>query len=584
MIPASYVAVLGSGDEDWEAATAAALDRLPRGYRLLLATRRLQVWGAGGIAALIVDDGVVLGSIHRRDGDRVRAFSAVDRHAIAGSRGQALVDAYWGSYLALWEDPDGHRAHALRAPCGRLGCYRLNYRGALVLSNDARLLRSIGMFAAEVDWSYVATHLLYEHQRPLETGLVGLKEVAAGVRLTCSTGSAEERPLWSPWRFAERARLIDDRREATELVKAVATRCVESSATGFDRVMLGVSGGLDSSIVASCLAARGIPTQCFTLVGPGAGGDERNYAQALCNHLSLPLVELFEDTRLVDITRSDAAHLPRPVARAFAQSGDRLQRHLANASGARAYFTGAGGDNVFAYIPSVSPVADRLLVERPGRGVIETAVDIGRMTGTGLFRVLAGAIRRAWLRRPAYRWPRDRMGLTEEAIASAGDRARHPWLDAPVGAIPGKAAHIAWLLGIENHLEGFGRELDRPLVAPLMMQPLVETCLAIPTWAWCEGGRNRAIARDAFADALPVEIVERRSKGSPDGFSVRLFEDNRRTIEEMILDGSLVDRGIVDRQQVSALLGKAALSSHDYSRLLAFVDVEAWIASWQGAQ
>ncbi|MFD2134618.1 hypothetical protein ACFSLT_04130 [Novosphingobium resinovorum] len=37
----------------------------------------------------------------------------------------------------------------------------------------------------------------------------------------------------------------------------------------------------------------------------------------------------------------------------------------------------------------------------------------------------------------------------------------------------------------------------------------------MPSWQWRHGGRDRAVAREAFATALPAQITARRSKGAP---------------------------------------------------------------------
>eukprot|EP00456_Euglypha_rotunda_P074755 TRINITY_DN6868_c0_g1_i1.p2 TRINITY_DN6868_c0_g1~~TRINITY_DN6868_c0_g1_i1.p2 ORF type:complete len:108 (-),score=25.69 TRINITY_DN6868_c0_g1_i1:10-333(-) len=86
------------------------------------------------------------------------------------------------------------------------------------------------------------------------------------------------------------------------------------------------------------------------------------------------------------------------------------------------------------------------------------------------------------------------------------DLINHPWMRAPEGELPGKAQHIAWILGVLNHIEGSERERLQPTIWPLLSQPVVELCLTLPTWAWQADGQNRVIARKAFADLLPSQI------------------------------------------------------------------------------
>jgi asparagine synthase (glutamine-hydrolysing) len=63
-------------------------------------------------------------------------------------------------------------------------------------------------------------------------------------------------------------------------------------------------------------------------------------------------------------------------------------------------------------------------------------------------------------------------------------------------------------------------------VSPLVSQPLIELCLAIPTWFWCADGQNRAIARKAFAGDLPPPTLARRSRGTSESFILQALELN----------------------------------------------------------
>ncbi|MGK4422636.1 asparagine synthase-related protein, partial [Klebsiella pneumoniae] len=70
----------------------------------------------------------------------------------------------------------------------------------------------------------------------------------------------------------------------------------------------------------------------------------------------------------------------------------------------------------------------------------------------------------------------------------------------------------------QSYVEGHDPQDLLPTVSPLLSQPLVETCLGVPSWLWFEGGRNRVVARRAFAGDLPADVIWRRSKGTPDSF------------------------------------------------------------------
>src|SRR3546814_372940 len=117
--------------------------------------------------------------------------------------------------------------------------------------------------------------------------------------------------------------------------------------------------------------------------------------------------------------------------------------------------------------------------------------------------------------------------------------------------------------------------------SPLLSQPIVECCLSIPTWLWCKGGRNRAVARDAFAARLPPILLERRSKGSFDGFCAHLLHANRTLIGDMLMDGVLAEQELIARDQLIRALQDPFPSGETIGQILALVDAECWAASWK---
>lgn len=563
-----------------KAATSAGLATLVENDRLLLFAEK----GASSIS-LAPGDAVVLGSVFARgQAERISRLSPETQKAVQASRGAALIAQFWGAYVAILGNGEDGDVHVVRDPSGAMPCYYLHRHGTTIIASDIEILLICALIHPQIDWNSVAGHLLANNLRPARTGLVDVSELLGGFRLTVTDGSIELTQIWSPWAFADRAEQMRDEPAAIDGVFATTQLCIAGWASLFDHVLLGVSGGLDSSIVAACLAESGTPFSCFTLATESPAGDERAYARILASAYGVRLFEEFEDIALVDIRRSDAAHLPRPVARSFAQSGDQKALNIAKSVGADAFFSGGGGDNVFCYLESAAPIADRLLVDGIGRGSWQTIQDVCALTECSAWTAAKQAVRRTWFRKPNYRWPVNAAFLSDKAVQMAAGVLRHPWLDAPDNALPGKATHVAWLLGIQNHLEGFGRERVHSMLAPLMSQPLVELCLQIPSWMWCSGGRNRSIARQAFAKAMPQEIVNRSSKGSPTGFVMEVFEANRGIMREMLLNGLLVDQGLLDREALAAVLDNVRpVRESEYARIMTLVDVEAWARVWSSA-
>jgi asparagine synthase (glutamine-hydrolysing) len=187
---------------------------------------------------------------------------------------------------------------------------------------------------------------------------------------------------------------------------------------------------------------------------------------------------------------------------------------------------------------------------------------------------------RAWARNAEFRWKADPSFLAASTLDLAPQLRQHPWLVAPRHALPGKAGHIASLMTIQNHLEGFARERSRPVIAPLLAQPIVELCLRIPSWMWCRDGRDRSIARDAFRDLIPKPILDRRAKGTPESFVARLFESTRSRIGDMLLSGELARADMLDRAAIETMLrSPGPVQGAKFVRIMKILDVEMWLRS-----
>lgn len=580
MIPGNFLILLGTAaPETWERLLRRARDHDPRlVQRYMSATSRLLVDPALPCALMAEEKGAIVGILHGPDN---KAFVPGERNDQAFPDWKAVIRDNWGDYVVLAQGEDLTGTCVARSPMGRLPCYHGACEGLVILSNAARLIRALGV-PLDIDRQAVQRHLLNINVRLASTCLRELREIEAGHYLWLEDGRPVTRPHWDPWRHAGRDNQLRALDRAPGIVREKIVDATARQTRGRSHILLGLSGGLDSSILAASMAAAKVEFSCFTLVTPDGAGDERRYARLVAGHLGRKLFEIEERCDDIDITHSSAAHLPRPVSRCFAQSGDRIQMRLAEEIGADAYMSGGGGDNIFCYVHSARPLADRLLDTGPGRRAWRTAKDIALLTDSPQWKVMWRGLKRALARNRDYLWPLEQAFLGPEARSVVQADVMHDWMRTPPGELPGKAQHIAWILGVLNHLEGHEREHARPTLWPLLAQPVVEACLAIPSWAWIGGGQNRVIVRRAFAEFLPAEIIDRRSKGSPDSFVIDLFERNKAGIERLLCEGWLAAQGLVDVDAISRSCRQPQVH-RDTScwKLFRLVDAESWARCWQ---
>ncbi|XHS01246.1 hypothetical protein ACFB49_28480 [Sphingomonas sp. DBB INV C78] len=547
---------------------------------------------AGPITAVVSDPrwllalplGMAIGTLFPRRGPG-RAIDHGDAHLLADVQRDgesALLDHYWGNYVVALQTSG--RVYIQPDPTGMMPSYFVDFGSFVAFSSDPALLQDAGLLDVAIDWEGLSKYLYFADLPIRQTALDGLSRVLAGSAVIVTPNGLRIEDCWSPWEFVDRAPSDRPEQYAERLERTVST-CVTALSSPYSSLLLAVSGGLDSSIIAASLSARS-DKACITVATDDPSGDERYYARALCEWLETKLLEDFYSIDDIDLRRSCVAHKPYPCGRSQSLAYNAAVRRAATATGSKAVLTGNGGDNVFFHSQSARPIIDRFQAEGLSVGMLRTLSDICSLTGCSAFAALKQAV--AISRQPtrSYRWRFDPRFLSGNLVTQLSkDSPTHPWLRAPADAFRGKAAHIAMILRSQNHLEMMDRSEEICVINPLISQPIVELCLAIPTWLSCTGGRDRSIARSAFSKRLPDLITTRRTKGGPDGFAARILKQYCADIRERLMDGHLASNNIVDRQEIeTATRPDIGDQGESYVPLLFLADTEAWIDHWRTRQ
>lgn len=527
------------------------------------------------------DAGLLVGDVFSRDdaSKPVQSIGAEQTGAILASTGAALLDQVWGGYVAFLQNPSSGEPMVLRDPSGTLPCYFSQTPEGVWFSAEIEDLFAAGVPLPDIDWAYLSHHIRFSDLPTQRTALIGVHELMAGFRLSAVDGRFTTSPYWSPWSHVSRP--VDPTPDTlAERLRETVRDCVRAWGIAYPHVLLGVSGGLDSSIVATCLAGTDTSVTGFTLATHEAEGDERHYARALADALRMPLLEAFHDLTHIDVTRPTNPHLPRPGAPAFGQSGIRTMLEAASTRPIDAFFTGIGGDNVFCFSQSATPLLDRYVYEGIGSGTWQTLNDICRLTGCSYWEAIGAAVKKHRSRKASrlwrgLEWPE--TFLTPYVPINTPDGPPHPWLDAPPDALPGKIAHVAGLVRIQGTLDSFPRHTIAPQIHPLLSQPIVELCLQIPSWQWISKGRNRSVARQAFERDLPEIVRRRRSKGGPTHFACAVVDANLAILRDHLIGGLLEQHGILNKGGIEPMLsGQTPLKAADHMRLSILAEAESW--------
>lgn len=564
-----------AGDEAALDRTSLAVDaRQPNDGRLI---RRdgpgLRIWTDAQTPLLASTDATafLVGQLFQRGSGR--SVEQLDRR---WSEDKVLQE-FWGNY-ALFTCQGRNQHRVLRDPSGAVPVYHYARNDLNLYASDADMLRAAITSELRPDPDFVRHWLSFSGLRTARAGLVGVRELLPGEARTVSRDGAETRLAWNPWRFAAPREPFSSFEEAATRLRKEILSTVPIHVPDGDDPVLQLSGGLDSSIVASALAHAARPFRAVTFATRSADGDERAFARIVASSSSAPLAELTEGRRTTQLELSGPPSFRPPPNAVLQPMKQDLADHLA-ASGATLVLGGAGGDNVFCLLSSASPALDALR-QAGVRQAVATLRDVAEQANCTVWTAALAALRKA-RRAPTRRyWRRDLSFLAP--AAAPGEPERHPWLDAPKGALPGKKEHVEAIVSIHHFLDGLSSATGAAYLHPLLSQPVMELCLGIPSWQWIRGGRDRAVARQAFTGLVPDEILRRRNKGRLESMYVQAYMAARRQLEDHLLHGELHRLRIIDRESVRTYLRVTAEPRDTgYIRLFELAAMESWLRSWR---
>lgn len=567
--------------------------------------------------------GVVLGALYHRSRDDttphpVDDLDLCETARVVKSGGRHLVENYWGSYIAVVCDPISQERSVLRDPTATLACFCARWRGIYIMFSDIDDLICHIPLTLSVNWRHIAAHLLGGFKFSRECAVNEVEDIPGGEWLTFETGIVTRVQLWRPAQFCVEDPLEDEATAAHEMRSAVIG-AVDVLASEHDDILLLLSGGLDSSIVAACFSQQShnsnvtclnfhIPADGSTssphITIPGlstenlakvrrliGSADEREYARKGAARCGFPLIERERLPFELNFDRiCNAPFAPRPSSYAFLLDLDDKEYECASDMRATACFTGQGGDTVFYATLRAIGALDYAFLHPLGSRLFQHIADTATLSRESFAHVFAKVIKHGFLRTPlpppfeSTKSPhllRDDVG---ENVSS--DYFHHPWIEGAGRLSPGKREHV---LGVTSSVPAYHnvyrRERIAPSVHPLASQPVVETCLRIPTYVLLAGGVSRGLARRAFRDLLSPEVVKRTVKGSGLAFYQNLLRRNMPSIRDHLLDGILVREGLLHRQRLEAYLtNEQMFLTVQANQIMDYIACEAWLSQHRSAK
>lgn len=545
--------------------------------------------------------GIVLGTLRQRrnaiDGlaSAQTHLTAAQSREIIDTKGKALIEAYWGNYVALLRPRSDDAVRVLKDPTGSLPCYVTRARGLVVVFSCIADVAALG-FTFTPNVSYLESRLILESNPYERDALVEVSRVYGGECLCIEHGRDASSQIarefyWTPSLFPKSDCPIDDPAEAAETMRSTVRGAIHILARQHDKLLLRLSGGLDSSIVAGCLRDMAHERQitCYTYFTPRGRSSELPWARLAAAHCGLAHVEkpvAAEDLDL-PLLRSIVPTVNPPIGLMHLQKIT-LEKQLTEVTRATGVFSGDGGDGVFGSHSLRHALADQLARSGIGRDTLRLASRLARTKELSTLAVLVRALRE-WMSGESV------VDSTDEDLQSCvlvnadlrskvgkGKARPHPWFRNALPANHGLLERLGALVYVLEYY--FGPDQTQPQaeeLAPLYSQPVIETLLRIPLYVLCEGGRDRGLARRAFMQDVPAPILQREWKDRSPGLHYQAIQRYLPFLREMLLDGILVRDGWLNRRAVEhALSGDPSRIQVYPGEILGHLDTEIWARRW----
>lgn len=559
----------------WEPTVTARLGML--GLKFLAMLGNGMVFASDSCAALKFANGdLLIGELFLRDGRHVTDAASLPMENSFRAVRDFVLTRCWGDYVLLQRIPDDSRAFdVLRSPtpvCDLQCVYSLGDAEGFITS-DITIAMRLGLYERRIDPVAIVRCLAYPNLKASSTALLGVSELPPGSTLHVAGETSHVTRTWSPWDFVRPEQRYSGFEEAAFEVRRSVDMVISAYADRHQRVLLELSGGLDSSIVGTSLMSTPAQVICQSLTTPSPGTQEQDYARSIADLLGVQL-----SVRELDF---DEVPFRFPVPRALCAPSmgmlqfavDRVMRDAAEMAGSDGYFSGAGGDSVFCFLSTASPAADA--IRSAGlRESLRTVRDLADFHQCTFWKAGGLAMRRLLIERPP-------LSANTSLLVKSLEIPKpelHPWNDGPDAALPGDRERIAELASTQLFRGGCARGLARPFRMPLLSQPVIEACLRAPSWMWFRGGQNRAVARQAFADRLPSNVLNRKSKSTFTAYLGAIYRREGGELLRFLTEGQLQAYGILDADALRNLgRANAPADETSFMRMLQLCAVENWM-------
>jgi len=514
--------------------------------------------------------------------------------------------------LAVW-DSDRRRLLLARDRAGEKPLFTTSRGGRLAFASEPAALLSLPWVGRQPAPAALLRYLVHGFFAPPDSAFEDLRQVAPGSVVEYDAADEHVRHYWRPW---DRLSIAPTRAEMASLVRTTRFKLAEAVASRIPMESpFGVflSGGLDSSLIATAAATSARPFHTFSLALAGHGYDESSYARevATClgsQHHEIPMDHDQGRDALdalvagIDQPLGDPSMIPTWYLSRFAS------RHVP------VVLTGEGADELFAGYPTYLGHSHAAVAERVPEVVAEALFALARRMRPAdrhlsipyfLERFLAARGLAPFDRHLSWTGifaPEVAGTMLHPALAESatlGDARAHVTslqseLDAMgLGRLATQPRLVAYQLFdfVLSLGSGLLAKVDRCAMAhgvesraPFLRADMIEWALALPDEAKLHGASGKWILKQVAREMLPRRVIARRKQGFSPPFSAWARGPWRNMIREVLSPERTERAGVLDGAHVTPVLERHLRNEAENGRALwTLLSLQLWAEHWLSA-
>lgn len=500
-----------------------------------------------------------------------------------------FTENYWGDYFLFFFNREDYSFYAYKSPFGKSKCYRSVLNGINLLFTNIEDYIKFNDKTIKLKNRYLIGLLRGINADLGETGLEGVEELVGGQLVILKEIDVSLEWIWKADRIYRQNKILNQS-DAAQALREQIISSVAASVQPYSGIMIWLSGGLDSSIIAGTL--NEIPDKkkivCVNNHYFGGAGDERHFANKVAEKLGHKLIvrsPSLENYRfdLLDLVK------PSPTIQNYHYCINDLVAdiELSRSEKLDVLLSGLAGDIVLHSFRSEAIARDYINDHGFSLKFFKICYNLAIRQKATIYDVIARSLSKP-VENDTYSTPEVNNNsfnaLYSHQINNLQNSSELNFYPRYVDSIlpEGKTEQFRELFVDTGLYPPVDMPGVIPSLAPLHTQPVIETCLSIPSYILTDYGRNRGLARQAFRKHLPDDVYRRQAKGETSIFVSEFCIRHRTFLMDYLLHGALSESGLLNRTELEKVL--ASPENYDLSvrrEIYNIFNIEVWLKTWK---